>query len=372
MGSQSLADVKVGSLLSGGMDTSTIVSLWADIAAKRGSELPETFSIAWDNPRMSERPYIEAAAANAGVRSHILELRADDVWNATGRTINAVGQPLLGQDVIAQNFAFKLAHDSGAVVVLDGNGPDEVQGGLPYYEAQMVYERLQRMQYWDAARELLAIWRRYDLSLPRTIMRYAVSPILRNRNEARGLPRQLWLDQDMQRSSDTNWISSFTNEPSRDPSWMNAFLYRQTRHTNIPAVLMQSDRNSMSHSLEARYPFLDHRILELAFSLPAEYKVGFGRRKRLLFETAKDLLPSSILERRDKGKIVTLPNWMPLREHADEIREASRSSRLANLPGIKVKQLRECVDDYFAGRNQDRYSVWRIYTAALWAEQFGL
>ena len=75
----------------------------------------------------------------------------------------------------------------------------------------------------------------------------------------------------------------------RDRSLLNRMLYRETRHTNVPAVLMYSDRNAMAHSVEARFPYLDHRIVELCFSLPAAYKVGFGLRKLLLFETALEL-----------------------------------------------------------------------------------
>ena len=139
---QSLADVKVGSLLSGGFDSSTIVMLWSEAAAARGSQRPDTLSIAWDDPAMSERPNIEAIAAKAGSDSHILELSARDVWAAVDDVVQAQGQPLLGQELIAQYHVYRLARQQGDIVVMDGNGLDELQAGLPTYEMEMVLERL--------------------------------------------------------------------------------------------------------------------------------------------------------------------------------------------------------------------------------------
>jgi len=149
-------------------------------------------------------------------------------------------------------------------------------------------------------------------------------------------------------------------------------LYRETRHTNVPAVLMYSDRKAMAHSVVARFPYLDHRIVELCFSLPASYKVGFGRRKRLLFETAKQYLPASVIEGRKK-MFVLMSNWMPLRgEHSDAIREAARSRSLSGLPYVDGDKLQMFVDDYLAGRHDNGYAVWRIYTASRWLELFKL
>ena len=369
---QSRADAKVGGLLSGGLDTSTIVSIWAEAAAARRSPAPETFSIAWKDARMSERPFQEAVAAKAGLRGHTLELSPSDVWGAIDQVISAQGQPLLGQELIAQYHAYRLGREHGAVVLLDGSGSDEVQAGIPPYEAEMVMERLAKFQVGDVLRELRSIARSYEMSFPSVVRQYLIGPIRRRILESRGLPRYDWLDEKSCDTSDPRWLSALTRDGGRDPSHLNRLLYRETKHTNVPAVLMYSDRNSMAHSVEARFPFLDHRLVEFCFSLPASYKVGFGRRKRLLYETAKAYLPKMVVERKDKGKFVFLSNWMPLREHAEAIQDASRSRSFENLPWINVARLRAFVDDYFAGAHENAYAVWRIYTAARWFELNGL
>jgi asparagine synthase (glutamine-hydrolysing) len=369
---QSLADTKVGSLLSGGLDTSTIVSVWAEIAAARGSAAPETFSIAWDDPQMSERQYQEAVAAKSGARSHTLQLTPRDVWAAVDRVVLSQGQPLLGQELIAQHHAYRLAHEHGAVVVLDGSGSDEVQAGLPPYEAEMVVERLAKLQLADVARELHCLAKSYGRSYLTVFRQYLIGPLRRHFQESRGLPRHDWLDERACDTRDPNWTIACTRDGGRDPSRVNRLLYRETRHTNIPAVLMYSDRNAMAHSVEARFPFLDHRLVEFCFSLPASYKVGFGRRKRLLWETSKDYLPRLVMERKDKKYFVLLSNWMPLREHAKVIRDASRSVAFRNLPWIDVARLYRFVDDYLAQKHDNAYAVWRIYTASRWLELHGL
>ena len=371
--SQSLADVKVGSLLSGGFDSSMIVMLWAELAAARGSQRPDTVSIVWDDPAMSERPNIEANAAKAGANSHLAQLSPRDVWMGVDAVVRAQGQPLLGQELIAQYHVYQLARQEGDIVVMDGNGLDEVQAGLPLYETEMVLERLLNLQFFDVARELRCIARNYDRSYHSAARSYLVAPIIRHLRRGRLLPTYSWLDERACKKSDPDWIAGRTLESGRDPSRLNRMLYRETRHTNVPAVLMYSDRNAMAHSVEARFPYLDHRIVELCFSLPASYKVGFGLRKRLLHAVAKEYLPRSVLESRDKRRFVLMSNWMPLRgEHSAAMRDASRHPNWTKLPYVVAPKLHAFVDDYLSGRHGDGYAVWRIFTAARWLDLFAL
>ena len=368
-----MADVKVASLLSGGFDSSTIVMLWSEFAAGRGLGRPDTLSIAWDDAAMSERANIEAIAAKAGSNSHIRQLSAADVWTAVDEVVRAQGQPLLGQELIAQNYAYRLARQHGAVVVMDGNGLDEVQAGLPLYEAEMALERLLTLQFVDLARQLRGIARNYQRSYRDVALSYLVAPLRRHLRKGRVLPSYPWLERGAGDAAESECSGGRDADCGRDRSLLNRMLYRETRHTNVPAVLMYSDRNAMAHSIEARFPYLDHRIVELCFSLPAAYKVGFGRRKLLLYETAKHYLPARVVASREKRRFVLMNNWMPLRDkHAAALRDASRSTAWTKLAYVDAAKLRIFVDDYLAGRHEDGYAVWRIYTASRWLDMFGL
>jgi len=294
------------------------------------------------------------------------------VWSAVDEVVKAQGQPLLGQELIAQYHVYRLARQHGDIVVMDGNGLDELQAGLPTYEMEMVLERLLKLQLVDVAMELHCIARNSGRSYYNVLRTYLEAPLRRYLRKGRVLPSQPWLDERACAATDPDWSNGHTLESGHDPSLLNRMLYRETRHTNVPAVLMYSDRNSMAHSVEARFPYLDHRIVELCFSLPSSYKVGFGRRKRLLFETAKQYLPAPVIEGRKK-MFVLMSNWMPLRgEHAPTLREAARSPALARLPFVDAAKLHAFVDDYLAGRHDNGYAVWRIYTASRWLDLFKL
>jgi asparagine synthase (glutamine-hydrolysing) len=370
---QSLADVKVGALMSGGLDSSSIVMLWSELARERRSQRPDTISISWDDPQMSERPYIEAIAARAQADSHILELNHREVWRSVDDVVRAQAQPLLGQDLIAQYHAYRFARQKGDVVIMDGNGLDEVQAGLPSYEAQMVVERLKKLDFFTAASELKAIAREYGRSYAGVLRSYVYTPLRRNFRERHALPHYPWLDVRGCDTSDPAWTAGMAKDWGTDPSHLNRILYRETRHTNIPAVLMYSDRNSMAHSVEARFPYLDHRLIEHCFSLPPEYKVGFGRRKRLLYDVAKTRLPPMVIENKQKMRFVLMNSWMPLRgEHAQTVRDASRHPAFAKLPYVDTAKMQNYVDEYLGGKHDNGYAVWRIFTASRWLDMFGL
>jgi asparagine synthase (glutamine-hydrolysing) len=370
---QSVADVPVGSLLSGGLDTSTLVALWTEIAAKHGAQAPRTFSIAWDNPEMTERLYIEAVVAQTGARSEILELTARDVWSSVDAVVKAQAQPLLGQDMIAEFNVFRLARQHGVSIVMGGSGSDETQAGLEYYESQLVLERLSKFQLIALAKEIHGIARARDRSHIQVAKSYIWGQLKRKlRENGNRLPEHPWLRAEALDRTDPDWAESFATEPGDDPSMLNRMLYRETKHTNMPTSLLFSDRNAMAHGIEARFPYLDHHLVEFLFSMPASYKAGFGRRKKLLFETAKQYLPAMVSGRKDRKFFVLLSNWMPLREHASVLREAARLPAWSGIPYVRVPEMQRFVDDYLAGRHEDGYTVWRIFTASRWLDIFRL
>jgi asparagine synthase (glutamine-hydrolysing) len=368
---QSVAGGKAGSLLSGGLDTSTMVALWTEIASRRGSPKPQTFSIAWDDPQMSERPYIEAVAAKTGIDAKILTLTPHDVWHSVDDVIRAQAQPLLGQDLIAGFHVFRLARQQGASVVLGGDGSDETHAGLAYYEAQMVLERLAKFELVPLAKEIHGIAHANDRSYLQVVRSYIWGQLKRKRREdSHRLPDHAWLREEALDTDDPCWAESFAIELGRDRSLLNRVLYRETRHTNMPACLLFCDRNAMAHGVEARFPYLDHSLVEFLFSMPAPYKVGFGRRKKLLLETAEKYLPPAVSGRKDRKFIVLLSNWMPLRAHASALREAARLPAWSDIPYVDAPKLQRFVDGYLAGLHDDAYGAWRIFTASRWLDIF--
>jgi len=127
----------------------------------------------------------------------------------------------------------------------------------------------------------------------------------------------------------------------------------------------------MAHGVEARVPFLDHRLVEFAFQLPERFKVRLGARKRILLETARKYLPEAVVERRDKRIFISRTGWMELRaRHAAALREMAASPEIRNFGLLRPRRVAAFVDDFLAGRNHDEMAIWRLYTLWHWLRRY--
>ena len=154
------AAVGIGALLSGGLDSSLLCSLLLKAAPRS-----KTFSLVYDDPAMSEWPYVQLVTAKCGGINNTLGFSREIAWNSVDDVVAAVGRPLLGQDIIAQYHIYKLARQRGITVVIDGQGADEMLGGLPIYEAQMFVAMLRRLQLLPILKDLRLRSRRYNNSV---------------------------------------------------------------------------------------------------------------------------------------------------------------------------------------------------------------
>jgi asparagine synthase (glutamine-hydrolysing) len=353
--------VPVGCLLSGGLDTSFVASTMAAYARKTSANPVPSYSITFDDPEMSEWPYIQSVAAHAGLSSHTLTLTPTMVWDSVDSVVRTQGQPLLGQELIAQYTVYRLARSGGSIVVLEGQGADEMLAGMPGYAAHYLRDLLFAGRFRELIRESRAGTRLSGESRTRVLARSLVR-------------RPRWL----RRDRTYPWLESTPARReilgrSADPSRLNQYLFKLVRHTNLPAVLLYQDRNAMAHGVESRVPFLDHRVVEFCFGLPASYKVRDGKRKRILLDAACGVVPDLVLRRTDKKTFISKDNWMPLRrDHGPALREMARSRRLLESPGVKGRAVAGFVDAFLGGRHHDILAVWRLYTAWRWLEAFHL
>jgi asparagine synthase (glutamine-hydrolysing) len=364
------ASVPVGTLLSGGLDSSVVTALAARDHGRHGRTPPPAFSIVYEDPAMSEWPYIVAAARRAGVKAHTYTLTAADAWRSVDAVVRAQGQPLLGQDLIAQYHAYRIAREHGAIVVLDGQGADELLGGLPLYAGARYHELLAALRLRELTRELRALAHRQGESLARAARGQLLGPVVHAARDRVRLRRYTWLPPAGDAGGeDGGGRNGATTARSSDASLLNRRLFELVAVTNLPTVLLHQDRSSMAHGVESRVPFLDHRIVELCFGLPPEYKVHSGIRKRLLWESAHDVVPPVVLERRDKRKFISRADWLPLRtQHAAALRGMARSPSLVEGAGLSRPALVRFVDDFLDGRHDDHFAVWRLFTLSRWLE----
>ncbi|HLY63025.1 MAG TPA: asparagine synthase (glutamine-hydrolyzing) [Terriglobia bacterium] len=370
---QLAADVRVGCLLSGGLDSSTIARLMVLNNPSANGRPVKTFSIIYDDPKMDEEPYIRKVVEQGGLESHCFKLTPEAVWASVDDVVKAQGQPLLGQDLIAQYIVYRLARDHGSTVVLDGQGADEMLAGLPYYESVVYRDRLARLQLRQLSRDLTSLSKKYQRSRLSVLRDHVLSPLKRSVRRRLNWPKYDWLVPGLNDIDPLKAAAARRVDRGKDESALNRFLYGLVKHTNLPTVLMHQDRSSMAHSIESRVPFLDHRLVEYCFRLPASYKVSSGNRKRVLRDSAKALLPKMVTERLDKKAIVSTPQWMPLRyNYGDRLREMAHSRTLYELPWVRPQPLVRFVENFLQGKHENNLAVWRLYTAWRWLETFSL
>jgi asparagine synthase (glutamine-hydrolysing) len=305
---------------------------------------------------------VQLVTAKCGGTNNTLGFSREIAWNSVDDVVEAVGRPLLGQDIIAQYHIYKLARQSGITAVIDGQGADEMLGGLPIYEAQMFIAMLKRLQLMRILRELRLRSRRYNNDMISNFRTYLASPL---RTASRGRRRVY------------DWISAEWKAPAiskgcdegLDPSYFNRFVYCQVKHQNLPTVIEQLDHTSMRHAVEARVPYLDHRVVELCFQLPAHFKIENGCRKKLLHDVARAYLPQAVLNRTDKKMFVSNTRWMRLREgNRDNLLDMAKSAVMRDSGLFDAKHLLRFVEGYLRNQHDDELAIWRLYTAYRWIE----
>ncbi len=282
------SDVPVGSCLSGGLDSSTIVGLARE---RLPADAPyHVFTGRFPGTSADEWERAELVVRASGASSHVvvptpqgfLADLPDFIW------MNEL--PVGSTSQYAQYCVFRLAAETGITVLLDGQGADELLGGYEQYFRQY----LESLPFGRRRSEEERIRRRYPLALPsprQTLSKALPGAVRRALAQATG------------RGSDPLFGLSGAARAALPPrpaprDGMGHPLADALRHDSLeghlPTLLRYGDRNSMAHSREVRLPFCDHRIAEFVLSLPPEHLMGDAQTKRLLREAARGLLPEGV------------------------------------------------------------------------------
>jgi asparagine synthase (glutamine-hydrolysing) len=363
--SHDVADVTVGSLLSGGLDSSLVTSLLAARSRSRDRACP-TFSFGLrDSPESSELGYVETLVRRSGLVNHETGLDARWILENAPRVVRSMEEPPLGLAPLAQYRIFQLCREHDTTVVLDGQGADEILAGYPYHQRTLLRDRLRHARLGEFSRELGAIARREGRGLA-PVLRDFLWPSLQHR--LRRAPP--WLGRDYGAGAARRGEPGGWADESLDPSALNRKLFGDVSSGNARIILAYTDKNAMSHSVEARVPYFDRRLVELAFSLPDTYKVGEGQRKRILRDVARELLPGEITERPDRLGF-GLPEGRLLRQMWPTIRETVMGGRLLESPCLERRAVLAYLEGFGSEAHDDSRGVWRLYALTLWAQELG-
>jgi asparagine synthase (glutamine-hydrolysing) len=362
------SDVPLGVCLSGGLDSSAIVGL-----ASRHVEHVKTFTIYFgDGPDYDERQHAHAVVQQFGAEPFERCVEPIKLVDELKQIVWHLDEPSLALGVYPQWHVMSLARDAGVKVVLDGQGGDEVFAGYTNYAPQHLYGLLgsapTRFPVEAVALGLNQGWRAARSATRSAVamrVRQPIAPSVDGKPDAALLTPELRPMADVSHEEWRLWPKVFDG-------WLNNVLYWELTRTRLPALLRYEDRLSMAFSIESRVPFLDHRLVELAFALPDDIKRRAGWSKYGLRRALDDVLPRSVVWRRDKKGFPTpVGNWLRDGRGAaalDLLRDPRRRSRDL-FPQAAVDGF---VGDHVSGSVDRAWQLWRVLSTELWLDAFGL
>lgn len=369
------SDVPIGTCLSGGLDSSAIVTVANKLLFADGitnlelvGDQQKTFSACYDDKRFDEREYIEPILSATGAEQNYTFPSAAKLVEDIPRLIWHHDEPFLSTSIFAQWSVMEVVASRGVKVLLDGQGGDELLAGYhPCFD--YFWGGLARQGRWlELWHELSAYRDLFGKSIPYLALRgmrpfapAALQSLMRRRLNMGGA---LGLNADFSRAFDRQ-NSEFVYR-DRDP--LHDYLYSLTRY-GLPRLLRFEDRNSMAHSIEARVPFLDHRLVEYLFSLPAEQKIKRGLTKVVLRNAFKGIMPDSVRLRTSKMGFVTPEATWLATELKDWVYEVIGSESFRSRGYFDVPQIIKVVNDHMAGRRDASKIAWRWLNLELWLRQ---
>jgi len=293
------SDVPVGSCLSGGLDSSAIVCLVRKVIQPEGEY--HAFTGRFPGTWADEWAYAEQVVQETAVTSHVVEPTSEAFAEELPRFLWYNELPVGSSSQYAQWCVFRLAKQHGITVLLDGQGSDELLGGYEQYFQFYVAALQETGQSERLARERSLIRERYPVALvpPSRALRDRLPFAIRRR-----ISRHLGVGTNLLYGLEPGVARRVAVENRRERVTrfhaLASALYQDSFGMYLTTLLRYGDRNSMAHSREVRLPFCDHRLAELALSLPPQQLMGEAQTKRLLRESMAGILPDGIRARWNK------------------------------------------------------------------------
>ena len=357
-----IADVKVGSFLSGGVDSSYIAACL----------MPDsTFSVGFEYKDFNETNYAQELSSKLGIKNYRKMVSADEFFDALPQIQYHMDEPQSNLSSVPLWFLAQLAAEQ-VTVVLSGEGADELFAGYAYYEDVPSLARFKRV-------------------VPRGIRRalgnfVADKPYFKGRNfllKAAEMPEKWFTGQAfVYRPDEIDDIVRPEYAGGPDAFELCAPVYdrvqdfcdlskRQYLDMNmwLPGdILLKADKMCMAHSLELRVPFLDKKVMEFAQHIPARFRVNENGNKQVVRHAANRVLPDEWATRPKKGFPVPLKFWLREQKYYDYVKEYFTAPWAEEF--FDTSKLMQMLDDHFEGRALNQRKIYTALTFLIWYKRY--
>lgn len=316
------SDVSIGTSLSGGLDSSTVVAFCDQQLSDHYTH--KCFTTSFEGFEKDELKYAESVAKKFGLEHHIVRIDESEIVRLMNDVMHHQEEPFASASVLAQYKVFESAKQNAVTVLLDGQGADEVLGGYHKYY-KWYWQELYRNKKLKASGELkagrdLGITEAFGIKNKIAALYPDFAAGILQTQKAKKAFHHPDLNRDFAFSNKQSFY--YTVPTSFD---LNGALYYNTFVNGLEELLRLADRNSMAHAVEVRLPFLDHTLVEFLFSLPPEFKIHNGWTKWLLRKSVENRLPREIAWRKDKiGFEPPQKKWMENTSVQEAINESKK------------------------------------------------
>jgi asparagine synthase (glutamine-hydrolysing) len=355
----SRSDVQNGTCLSGGLDSSAIASVYSKLMP----DVPiKSFSVYYEED-VDERPFVrEVAAKYSNIQPFYFSPSNGQIAESFHRMAYHADVPVLGSSFVSQYFLMQLAKDNGVTVVIDGQGSDEYLGGYLHSFYRVIGQLFSRGRFLKGYQVLNALSERENFSGNK-----------RNDFFKKSLVSMFTNEQAIYNLEYSRFKPYLTGErgnlrfADKTPDKFNNFLYHILMTSTLQTLLHFEDRNSMAFSLESRVPFLDHRLVEFAFTLTREDRINDkAETKYILRESLKNVLPQKVYARKDKKGFVTPGEVKWLNGPLQFLLDIDYN----RFNWLNKEALKKAVESYKAGDTAKAALVWRIACTHYWLKNF--
>ena len=372
---RTVSDVPVGVFLSGGIDSSTNAALFAEGAGKNQIK---TFSIGYEGEYKSyknELNYAKKVADVIGAEYHEKLLNIDDLISFLPEMVRLQDEPIADPVCVPVYYVSKLARENGIIVCQVGEGADELFWGYPGWKTSLLLQRYNDLPVPIWLKKIgLAGMRFFNKELSFSyewLRRGAIGqPIFWGGAEAFTETHKKRLFSPRLRikfSNLTSWkairpIRQRYEEKAKEPSRLNWMTYLDLNLRLPELLLMRVDKMSMGVSLEGRVPFLDHKLVELAMSIPEEMKIKHGILKYILKKAVRGIIPNEIIDRKKQGFGVPVYEWFFDRLGNQIRQELDEFCRKTDF--FDREEVFRLIDNGKAAQ------VWYLFNFALWWKEY--
>jgi asparagine synthase (glutamine-hydrolysing) len=368
-----LADVPVGTFLSGGLDSSAITAM----ASLHKKDIM-SFSIGYkDEPLFDETKYAELVSKKLGTNHHTFRLGNSDLFNELHNILDSFGEPFGDSSAIPMYILSGKARKH-VKVCLSGDGGDELMGG---YNKHLGEYKLRNSSYLKPFTNSASPFLKLLPHSRNTVLGNKIRQLIRfSEGSKLSTVDRYWqwasittADKAMNllniKNKDLEKI--FTERKNSHLSTLdnsfNSLLFTDVKLVLQNDMLVKTDLMSMANSLEVRVPFLDYRVVDFLFSLPSEFKISDGQQKRILRDAVSHLLPMEVITRKKQGFEVPLLKWFKT-ELKDSIESLWLNDDYIENQGIfDPQQIKSLKKQLYSSSPQDAVAqIWGLIVFQHW------